>query len=349
MVWYATREDVKSALDSAETARNNAQVDRAIEAASRSIDKQLGRPVGAFAPTTGTRYFDWPDRQSPTSWRLWLDQHTLISLTSLTAGGTVIPTSALNLEPVNSGPPYTHIEVKLSSSSAFSAGSTYQQAIVAVGVWGFGADEDPAGSLATAVTTTSATTCNVTDSSILGVGAILRVDSERMLVTGRSLLSTGQTLQTPLTASLANDQGAVSDGTQFHIDEVLTLDTERMKVVDIAGNNLTVRRAWDGSVLAAHTGSTIYAPRTLTVTRGALGTTAATHLVSAPVAKHAVPGLIRNLCIAESLLTLGHETTGYARTAARGEAVGKPILAQIEDLRDQAYTAYGRNVRARAV
>src|SRR5690606_22447868 len=56
--WYTTRETVKAALDYKETARNDAQVDRAIESASRAVEGLLHR---RFYPETATRYFDWPN------------------------------------------------------------------------------------------------------------------------------------------------------------------------------------------------------------------------------------------------------------------------------------------------
>jgi hypothetical protein len=347
-VWYCTREDVKSALDSAETARNNAQVDRAIEAASRSVERAMHR---TFYPYTGTRYFDWPTLGSPTAWRLWLDQHDLVSVTTLNAGGTVIGSSNYFLEPVNTGPPYTHVEINLASSSAFAAGSTFQRAIAITGVWAYSADEATAGTLAAAVSSTSATSINVSDSSTVGVGQLIRVDSERMTVTGKNLLTTGQSIQQNLTASAANDQVALATGigATFTVGETITVDSERMLIVDIAADTLVVKRAWDGSTLAAHASSTIYAPRTLTVTRAAVGTTAATHLNAAAVSKWTPPGLIRTLTIAESLLTLTAETAGYTRTNIRGEGAGRPMATTVDDLRDQAYTAHGRKLRTRAV
>lgn len=344
-VWYATREDVKAALDSAETARNNAQIDRALSAATPIVEGQLRRK---FYPLVATKYFDWPNDQRAFPWRLWFDQHDLASLTTLVTGGITVPSSGYYLEPNRSGPPYTNVVMRLDSQYAFSVGATFQRSIAITGVWSYNLDEDPAGTLAAAVLDTTGTTINVTDSASIGVGQILRIDNERMTVTGKSQLTTGQTVQTPMTASNANDQLAVSDGTKFVIGEVLTVDTERMLVVDIAGNNLTVKRAWDGSVLASHSGSTIYAPRTLTVVRGDLGTTAATHSNTTAIAKHRVPGLVRQLQVAESLVQLGLETTGYLRTATRGEGQGRPVISMVEDLRQQAYQAHGRKIRNRA-
>jgi hypothetical protein len=346
--WYCTREDVKRALDSAETARNNDQVDRAIEASSRSVEAQMRR---MFYPLQATRYFDWPDRRYPTPWRLWFGEHDAISLTTVVAGGTTLAGTAWLLRPENTGPPFTHLEVDLSSSSAFAAGNTHQRAIAATGLWGYNVDEEAAGSLAAAISSTSATTVDVTDSNAIGVGQIIRVDSERMLVTGKAMLTTGQTLQTTaLTASAANVTVNVTAGISYTVGEILLLDSERMLVVDIAGNDLTVKRAWDGTVLAAHnTGVTVFAPRRLTVTRGALGTTAATHSISTSIQRYAVPGLIHNLTVAEALGALGAETAGYARTRTRGTGAGQPVTSSIQDLRDDAYAAHGRKVRTAAV
>jgi hypothetical protein len=347
-VWYATREDVKTALDAKETARNNGQVDRAIAAATPAIEGLLHR---RFYPSVATRSFPWPDEGwSSRPWRLWLDADELISATTLTSGATTIAATDYLLEPANAGPPYNRIEINLAGSAAFTSGVTHQRAISIAGVWGgCPADEDSAGTLAAAVTTTTATTVDVSDSAAIGVGHLIRVDTERMLVTDKTMLTTGQTLQTPLTANAANVAVAVTNGAAYTTGEVLLLDSERMLVVDIAGNTLTVKRAWDGSVLAAHTGSTIYAARRLTVTRAALGTTAATHLSNAAVARHVVPDLVHQLAVAEAINSLLQETAGYARTVGSGEGEREAGGRGLRDLREQAYTAHARKARMRVI
>lgn len=346
-VFYCTREEAKAALDSKETARNNAQVDRLIGASSRDIDKAMHR---VFYPTVATRYFPWPNWQSEsTAWRLWLDEDELISLATIMAGGTALTASQYFLEPVNVGPPYDRVELNWGTSGSFNVGSSFQRDIAIAGVFGYTLDEDPAGALAAIVNSTTATSVTVTDSAAIGVGQLLRVDSERMTVTAKTLLTTGQTLQTPLTADDSNTLVAVTTGSAYVVGEVLTLDSERMRVEDIAGNNLIVTRAWDGSVLAAHTGSTIYAPRTLTVVRGVLGTTAATHSNGAAVVKHAFPPLIQQLAVAETMLALQRESGAYTEVHARGSSSGKLIVTPIEDLRTRAFRAHGRKVRGRVV
>jgi hypothetical protein len=123
-----------------------------------------------------------------------------------------------------------------------------------------------------------------------------------------------------------------------------------MLVVDIAGNNLTVVRAWDGTVLATHSGAAdIYAPRTLTVERGALGSTAATHADTTALTTYVVPGLIRQLTVAEAMSDLLNQGAGYARTVGSGESEREASGRAVRVLRDQVRSRYGRLARVRAV
>jgi hypothetical protein len=345
-VWYCTLGQVKGALDVAETARSDAQISRAIASASRSIEALLHR---RFYPFTATRYFDWPDPGRRTVWRLWLDDHELISVSALVAGGVTIPPTDYFLEPVNSGPPYTHLEIDLASSSAFQSGSTHQRAIAITGVFGHSAEEESAGTLAAALADTTGTVANISDATQIGVGSIIRVDSERMLVTAKAWLDTGQNASA-LTSSSSDVSITGVTADTVHLGEVILVDSERMLVVDVAGTTLTVKRAWDGSVLAAHSGGAdIYAPRTLQIVRGALGTTAATHLNAAAIYRHLVPDLVRDLCIAEAINQLQQETAAYARIVGEGEGAREGTGRGLFDLRRDTIAAYGRKARARAV
>jgi hypothetical protein len=111
-----------------------------------------------------------------------------------------------------------------------------------------------------------------------------------------------------------------------------------------------VKRAWDGSTIAAHTaGATIYAPRTLTVTRGALGTTAAAHATSSTAYRWDPPGPVRQLVIAEALTDLLQGRSGYARTAGSGENERETSGRGLADLRQRVYVSHGRKARMRSV
>jgi hypothetical protein len=344
---YSTREAVKTALDFMETARANSAIDGAIVSATESVESQLHRK---FYPWSGTRYFDWPiGRPVSVPWRLWLYQHEAISLSLLVAGGITIPASNYLLEPVNDGPPYDRIEINLSTSSAFSAGPTYQRAIAGTGVFGYTASTEPAGALAEALDLTE-TGVDVTDSGIVGVGDSLLIDAERMLVTGKAMLDTGQTITSDLAASAAAVTVGIQAGTAVAVGETILVDSERMLVVDQAGNNLTCKRAFDGSVLATHsTGAHVYAPRTLTVVRATQGTAAATHNNATAITKGVIPGPAQELATAEALNALLQKQSGYARTVGTGDNIREFFGRGLTDIRAQAYASHGRKARGRAV
>lgn len=344
----STREDVKQALDSKETARDDAKVDAALEDARASVESLCNR---RFTPLTATRVFDWPNGQRGYPWRLWLNQHEVISVSQLSSGGVVIPANQYFLEPVNSGPPYSRIELDRSTAASFTSAATPQHAISVTGVFGYGADTSPAGTLAAAVATTAVTTVTVSDSSATGVGSLLLIESERLLVTNRAMVTTGQSQQgSGVSTAVASDVAlTVTDGTKYTVGETLLLDSERMLIVDIAANVLTVKRAWDGSALATHSGATVYAPRLCTVVRGVLGTAAATHLISTAIAVHVVPGLVRELAVAEAENILLQKSAGYARTVGEGDSLRPAGGAGLRDLRAQCVAAFGRQVRRRVI
>lgn len=347
---YCTREDVLSVLQLLQSPRSAPQVDRAIESATVSIDKRCHR---SFHPTTATRKFPWPDaNSSAASWRFWLNDHELADTpTTVTSGGVTLTVDTdYFLEPQPSGPPYTHLQINTGGSATFSVGASFQRSVVITGKFGFTAATQAATTLAGAISSTSATTLAVADGSQVGVGDLLLIESERLIVTGRAALTSGQTLQTPMTAAASNTSCAVSTGSAFHIGEVVTLDTEQMLITEITGNTLIVERAVNATVLATHTGSTIYVPRTLTVTRGTNGTTAATHADLTAVSRSVVPAPVRSLAIAEALVELQQGAAGYARTAGSGE--NERVIGSgpgLSDLRDQVETGFRRKVRARAV
>lgn len=348
VVSYCTREAVKASLDVKESARANAQIDRLIKSSSRTIEGLTHR---FFYPWTGTKYFDWPNDQYAKTGRLWFNQHELVSATSITTSGTVISASDYFLEPVNSGPPYTHLDLDLASNAAFDSGDTAQRSIAITGVF-YQLDEVTAGALAEALDS-SETAVDVTDSAVIGVGDIIRVDTERMIVRGKSMLDTTVNIDAgdSLTASNADVSITLSASSGApEVDEIILIDSERMLVVDKAGLVLTVKRAWDGSILATHAGSSdIYALRTLNVIRGVLGTTAASHDTASAVNKHQPPGLVEQLAIAETLTALQQEGSAYARVVGSGDNQREASGKGLSDLREQVYTRYGRKVRMRAI
>lgn len=342
--WYVTRERVKAATDMKETARNNGKVDAACQAATDYIERLTHR---SFYPTIESRYFDWPTPDSRRTYRLYLNAD-LLAVTALSSGGTAIAAADYFLYP-SYGPPYRAIEIDRASTASFISGDTEQRNIAITGTWGY-SDDTEAATVLTEALDASEVGVDVADSSRVGVGDALLVGTEYMLVTARSSSTTGTTLNGNLTASASGTAVTVADGTKVHAEEIITIESERMLVEDVAGNVLTVRRAHDGSALAAHTGAlTIYAPRTLTVTRGALGSAAAAHNDASAVLRHVPPALVSSLALAHALNTVISDSSGWARVAGEGVSARPASGVGLRDLIEQVEESYGIRSRIGAV
>ena len=370
---YCNRDDVKRALDfEGMTAISDARIDRALMTTAETIEGHLHR---VFYPLTTSRFIDWPNYQYAYPWQVYFEQWDLVAMTALESPrGTAIPLYQVFLEPVNRKPgfPFEWMELDRSTNAAWGLGPTPQHSIYATGTWGFNADTDPAGTLASSAGASDAT-ITVSDSSLSGVGDLLVLDpatsaapypaypgtagavgaptGERVIITGRATASTGLTQSGSgcSTESDADNVLATTGSGTLHAGEVIVLDAERMLITEIIGANATVKRAWDGTNLATHSAATVYAYRTLSVLRGQLGTTAASHSSGATVARHRVSSIIRDLSIAEALNQVLQETSGYARTVGQGEmAMPAPGIGLAEKW-DEARTTYARKARIRTI
>jgi len=324
-VAYATVEQLQAATDFKSTAYETERLRRLTGAASRLIEKRLHRH---FYPLTETRTYTDPPiyvLRRVTSSGFWLEAD-LLTLTSVTADSTAQTVADVELYPSAYGPPYSWIGVTGSD-------------IDVVGVWGFSNDTTTAGATAEALDATE-TGVDVTDSSVVGLGDLIIVDSERMLVTAKAMLDTGVDFSSGGTTAVSSDNAITMDGAGINVGEVILADAERMLVVEyVAATDVaTVKRAYDGTVLATHTTPSVYAPRTLTVERGAAGSTAATHLTAAAVTRNLPPGPVTDLCIAETLTTFEQEMSGYGRTVGSGETAREARGAGLADVRRQAQT-----------
>lgn len=360
---YCTREDVLGSLDWAPGAAVNARVDSAVRAASALVEDVTGR---TFCPQVATRYFDWPqpgqsswspsmphaDRDWPmydaASQRLWLGEADLISVTSLTSGGVTIPPAQYVLYP-DDGPPFTRIEIASTASVSFGGGTPSRQRNIAVtGVFGYSAITEP-GSTLSALMGLPDQTLTVASGALIGVGSLVLIDAERMIVTERGWSVTGQTITVARGASKSDTLLTLSAPIGAVAGERLLIGAERVLVTDVVGSTVVVQRAVDGSVLAAIApGAAVSASRLLTVTRGALGTTVATHAASAAVRVQAYPNLVRQLALAEAENLLLSAQSGYARTIGAGESIRNAQFAGLKTLRSQVAGAF-RRVRIGAV
>jgi hypothetical protein len=341
---YVYREDLESALDVKPSAYMGAELDRACRSASRMVDNLCHR---TFYPWTGTRTFDYPGDRS-TSMEVWLDDQELIEAASVISGGTSIPADDGYLLRPDFGPPFSRLEISRAGAYGFSAGSTSQRSIGITGLWGYRNDETAASTLAASVASAAAFAITVT-TPLAGIGSLLRIDSERLLVTGKGFTASGQ-VSPSLAANNAGNTLAVSDGSVFTPGEVLLIDGERVQVQDIAGNLLVVRRAVQGSTLAAHTaGAAIYWQHVFAVERGAAGTTAAAHSSGAAIVRWEPPSEVRELAQAYAEDTFLQRNSGYARTSGQGENERPTSGRGIVQLESRIRASLVRSARTRAV
>lgn len=306
------------------------QIDDLIVAAAEEVDSFLRR---TFFPFTATYPFPRPTDSTT----LWLDNRELVSATAFTVDG-VDTLSKLVYRPY-SGPPWRSLEL---------SNAVWGTANLITGVWmGCPLVERSAGTVSGALSSGSVTLPYMPGPRVIGVGHTVRVGTERMLVNGKLWTDSGQT---GTLAAQPNAQTlAVANGALFVAGEELMIESERLQVVAVSGNNLTVRRGVSGSTLAAHSGAALYWPRTLQVSRGALGTTAAAASNGAAIVICQPPQLVAQLNRAYALDAFFQEGTGYARTVGSGDGERNLSGAGLAALEQRAFTAHARKIRTRAV
>jgi hypothetical protein len=344
-------------------------IDNAIEASSEDVDEITQR---CFYNTLATYQFDWPNFQYAPPWKLYLDKYEMAAYPTLVVTGNllpvpvVIPEGTYFMRPVNSGPPYTSLELRRDLNSAFGSNSTPQLDIAITGLFGYWTRTRAAGSFAANVLTTD-NTVQISNSSLVGVGDVILAGSESMIVNDSSFIPIGITFSSGITtASAADNAGSVSNGSLLSVGEVILVDYEWMLVQNIIGNEVVVKRAYSGSVLTSHSGGQIYAARQLSVLRGQLGTTAAPYSSGLSLTVSDVPGKVRELAIAEAVVTLTAQPGGYSQAVAGlGGSVGQgatmgttgagqqrePVPgAGLPDLRSQMMNSrYARKARSRVI
>jgi hypothetical protein len=364
---YTTREEVRRALDIKQAAYNDSQLDRNILAATDSVEGLCQR---VFYPEQDTRSFDWPNYQYAYPWRLWLDADELADITInppiVTSGGVVLAESTLFWgDPNYPVAPFTYLELNRDSDSAFGNGPTPQREIVIQGTYGYWANQYPAGTLAASMLSTDST-MTVTDGFTPGVGDVVAADSEWMIVSDSNYIDTTVSYSGLSTVSAADNIVTVANGSLFFKDEVLQVDAEWLLVQMIQGNTLIVKRAWGGSILSAHTSGTIWARRLLTVLRGQLGTSSASHSNGDALNVFYAPAMVKQLAVAEAIVGLSQEPGAYSGSISGGQTgtantlrsgttnFGTSVREQmagvgLPDLRDRVLSQYGRKTRSRVI
>uniref|UniRef100_A0A6M3XQC0 Putative tail protein n=1 Tax=viral metagenome TaxID=1070528 RepID=A0A6M3XQC0_9ZZZZ len=347
--WLTTREAVKR-TGSINGDSQDAIIDRIIEAQSRQIDRVTRR---FFIPRTETRLYRWPPILSfgrySRSIVLWLDQD-LLSVTTLQtkaqdASPTTIAATDYFTEPNNLGPPYDRIEIDQSSDAAWESGDTPQRSISVTGSWGYGNDTRSAGTVSSGLASDAAATSMVcSDSSLIGVGNTLLIGTEQIFVKDKINAALAAILiDGALTATQSQVTVTVDTGHGLVAGEVIMVGSERMYIEAVSTNDLTVVRAYDGSVLAAHANdTTVHVFRTLTIERGINGTTAAVHANAAAISVYEPPFDIVDWCVAEVLAAYAQHSAHWGRVAGTGEGAREFATRSLGGVRKDMIGRYQR-------
>lgn len=349
---YATCEQIAQSLEVLNSAYATTKVYNAILSSSRSVEGFLHR---RFYPEVRTIRRDWPNNAYSPTWQMDLDDQEIISLIEVTSGGTDITASCvLRRGDDLAEPPYSSIQIDLTTDASFSAGDSWQRSMVIEALFGYSdTDTSFAGATLSGAINSSTTTATFTPANgtlAPGIGSLIHIGTEKMLVRGRSMATTGQTTSSLLAANQGATSFTSAGAASLSIGEIILIDSERMRVNDIAGTTVVVSRAWDGTALAQHSsGSTIYGLRSYTVQRGVLGSTAASQSDAASVYVHEYPPLLNQLVIAETIVSLEQNAAAYARTIGSGAGTREAAGLGLDDIRERAWRELGRKARIKAI
>jgi len=294
--------------DLGNTGLSEAAILSKIYAASQAIEQKIGQ----FIPSYETRYFEGEEGEDE------ILIPPLLSVTSITNGGAAMAASDYLLKPYGrrwKQGPYHAIE--LYDQGSVGGWSLLDKGVAITGKWGmFDNPVDLEANITSADSTNTSLT--VTDGSKCGPGMVMLVESEQMVATG-----TGAATSTTATLNGAIDDAVeeivLSNGALVNSGEILKVDFEQMKCLEVSGNTIQVQRGWANSKRASHlTGATVYAYRTFTITRGANGTTAATHAAKAAY-QYRPPEDINYLCRQIAALMIKKAQTGYVGRAGNDE------------------------------
>lgn len=341
--WYATSEQLAHAFQGSNPAQRW-QTYRALDSASRGID---GARVGAgtlrrrLYPEVATRTFTIPSGGD-----LDLYPYELTAApTAVLSGSTAVTVGGLRIYP-QENPPYNQLCLNPATDSFWPESGTVGGLVSVTGVWGYSADDDQCALLNGAVngSATTLTFDHPIADLVPGRGSIVRCGTERMIVESVANVSTAVTVGADLGSLDSDDLLTLSagGGALLAPGQVLLCGSERLYVLEVAGDQAVVERAWDGTTLAAHTlGTVLYAGWSLTVSRAALGTAAAAHSDNDPLYLWRVPAQVNALCIAEAMNVIQNELAAYGRAESSGDSQRGLSQTALQNMREQVEAHFG--------
>ena len=292
--------------------KDESQLLRHVRAASDFIDRRLGW----FIPATEARRFAGNGEID-----LFVDP--LLAATAVVNNGTTITTANYLLYPRNrlwSNGPYNRIAVD-PDATQLSYWYFDRDAVAITGRWGKYEESISTGATVANTTqiTSSGTSLLASDGSKISTGMVLLIESEQLLVeaTGAATDSTTNTAEALDASEEAVD---LVSGAAVNAGEIIRVEFEQMKVIEVQTNTIYVVRGWNGTARATHvTASDVFVFRSFVVKRGVNGTVAAAHLNSVAISRYIPPYDVNGLCRQLAALEFQMAKTGYSGRAGNAE------------------------------
>lgn len=267
----------------------------------------LQKNIGHFMPVHMTRSFNGYGR-------LRLNVPPLLEITSISNDTTSLTSADYVLRPQKRywpNGPYAWIDVGPDATN-LGAWVCEEDGVPITGKWGLYDLTKALGVTLTASQTDSASTLTVSNGAAVSPGMVCLIGSEQEYI--ESTASPSGPVTT-ITEAMDNDTSYItlSDGSLVNIGEVIRVDLEQMKVLDISGNLAAVTRGWNKTIRATHADNAdVYVYRSFTVTRGVNGTTAAAHSSGSAVYQQRVPDDVNGLCRKMAARMLKDAQGGYS-------------------------------------
>lgn len=299
---YCTLQDVLDDL-TINGVRDDAHVMKFIRAASKFFEQRGGQ----FIPITEQRKYN-----GDSGYDLWVDPLLAITAFSVLDGSTTYTLTSVDyqLNPAARwwpNGPYTRLEIDLDGQ--IGTWIKGQQNVQITGRWGL---YEETRALSATVTTDGTSYLLLSASGGISPGAVLLVGSEQMYVDS---FGTPTDSTANLNEALDNSEEEidVTSGAAFNAGEIIRVDFEQMRVLDIVSNTLLVVRGYNNTKRVTHTTTTdVYVYRTFNVTRAVNGTTQAVHATGAAVNRYVAPDDVNYLCRQIAGLMLKKSQSGWA-------------------------------------
>jgi len=252
---------------------------RHVRAASRWIEEK----TGSFYPVTAAKTF-----RGKGASELWIPP--LLSVSSIAVDGDALTSSEYELRPLAKhweDGPYTCVSLAVDEPAL--AVFDLDSVVVITGTWGLYDATEALGQTLPAQMLAADVSFAGSDGSKFSPGMMLRIESEQILITATGAF-TDSTTNTSGALDESQETIPLVDGTKVAVGEVIRIEFEQMKVLDVQTNTAYVKRGWNQTTIVSHlTNQDVYVLRTFAIDRGCNGTTAALHAQTTAISRQLVP------------------------------------------------------------